>query len=254
MLRFFPGFDAFMLPSPTVDPELLKCISEKRSQINPLFVSGLNKFKGLLKNILAPKHSYTDGEFVTGKGLAALVQLYVQAINTPGAIPNVQGAWDTFVETTCLEAKQDALRMYDVLLESHFSDKLPCDNNEIRLNHNAALQECEVQFMAEVSGISTDTVEMHITDLKTTVGEKMNTLQADNERQTRDYCKNLLTGLKIMHLDPVLQKLQEKEAAKVSYGDIISGYNTIKEEYEDLAKGAKDVIAAVFQEFHPEIL
>ena len=79
----------------------------------------------------------------------------------------------------------------------------------------------------------------------------MNTLQADNERQTRDYCKNLLTGLKIMHLDPVLQKLQEKEAAKVSYGDIISGYNTIKEEYEDLAKGAKDVIAAVFQEFHP---
>ena len=99
-------------------------------------------------------------------GLAALVQLYVQAINTPGAIPNVQGAWDTFVETTCLEAKQDALRMYDVLLESHFSDKLPCDNNEIRLNHNAALQECEVQFMAEVSGISTDTVEMHITDLK----------------------------------------------------------------------------------------
>ena len=68
ILRFFPGFDAFMLPSPTVDPELLKCISEKRSQINPLFVSGLNKFKGLLKNILAPKHSYTDGEFVTGKG------------------------------------------------------------------------------------------------------------------------------------------------------------------------------------------
>ena len=83
------------------------------------------------------------------------------------------------------------------------------------------------------------------------MGEKLNSLQADNERQTRHYSKGLLTFLKTLHLDPVLQQLQGKEAAKVSYVDIIRGYNKIKEEYEDSAKGAKNVIAAVFQEFHP---
>ena len=34
-------------------------------------------------------------------GLAALVEFYVQAVNTTGVIPNVQSAWDTFVADKC---------------------------------------------------------------------------------------------------------------------------------------------------------
>lgn len=33
-----------------------------------------------------------------------MVQLYVDAINAPDAIPNVQSAWETFVEGKCAEA------------------------------------------------------------------------------------------------------------------------------------------------------
>lgn len=68
ILSFFPGFDAFMLPSPAVDPELMKAINRKKTQLNPLFLSGLETFKHLLKTTLGPKHSFNDGEFVTGEG------------------------------------------------------------------------------------------------------------------------------------------------------------------------------------------
>lgn len=39
--------------------------------------------------------------------------------------------------------------------------------------------------------------------------------------------------------------------SKNSFDEIIGGYNQIKEDYHNSAKGAKDVIAAVFYEFHP---
>ena len=68
---------------------------------------------------------------------------------------------------------------------------------------------------------------------------------------TREFCINLLSQLKEKLLDPVLRRLQGKEAAKISFDEINDGCNQIKEKYNSSAKGAKDVIAAVFAEFHP---
>ncbi|XP_068759369.1 uncharacterized protein [Montipora capricornis] len=83
---------------------------------------------------------------------------------------------------------------------------------------------------------------------------KLKSWLTDNETKTRQYCKDLLGQLKRNHLDPVLQKLQGKEAARVSFDDVIIGYTRIKDDYYKSAKGAKDVIAAVFFEFHPELM
>ena len=68
ILSFFPGFEAFTLPSPTVDPELMKSIDDNKEKINPDFLSGLENFKRLLRNVLVPKNSFNDGEIVTGEG------------------------------------------------------------------------------------------------------------------------------------------------------------------------------------------
>ena len=62
---------------------------------------------------------------------------------------------------------------------------------------------------------------------------------------------NLLSQLKEKLLDPALRRLRGKKAAKMSFHEINDGCNQIKEKYNNSAKGAKDVIAAVFEEFHP---
>ena len=89
-----------------------------------------------------------------------MVQLYVDAINAPDAIPNVQSAWDAFVEGKCAEAKQCSLQMYGALLTARLSDALPCSNNDIRICHNDALEECEDRLAKELAGISTNSVEL----------------------------------------------------------------------------------------------
>lgn len=98
-----------------------------------------------------------------------MVRLYVEAINTPGAIPNVQRAWDTFVSAKCVDVKQAALQTYDALMTSQLSGALPCSNTEIRMGHDAALEACEAQFMMELAGISTNTVEMASRELKVSI-------------------------------------------------------------------------------------
>jgi len=183
-----------------------------------------------------------------------MVQLYVDAINRPNVIPNVQSAWDTFVAVKCSDAKQAALVTYDALLTSQLTDELPCSNVRIRMRHSDAFDVCQEQFMAEMAGISTNTVERTVGELKESVVSKLKSWLTDNETKTRQSCKDLLEQLKRTHLDPVLQQLRGKEAAKVSFDDVIDGYTRIKDDYYKSAKGAKDVIAAVFFEFHPELM
>ena len=83
------------------------------------------------------------------------------------------------------------------------------------------------------------------------MSERFNLWQIKNATSTREFCNDLLIQLKQTHLDPVLQQLQGKGGAKLSFHDIIGGYNRIKDEYDKSAIGSEDVIAAVFFEFHP---
>ncbi|XP_020609271.1 guanylate-binding protein 1-like [Orbicella faveolata] len=254
ILRFFPGFLAFKLPPPTVNEEVLKNINRNKSQINPEFLSGIEKFKELLRSILIPKHSFNDGEIVTGEGLAALVQLYVEAINTPGVIPNVQTAWETFVVTKCSEAANAALKAYEAIMTSRLAGQLPCDNEEIRNSHEAALEQGIAQLEAETIGISAVTTEKYLRELTEALDKKLASWQSENERLTRESCTSLLKQLKKEHLDPVLTQLHGEGGAKVMFEDIVAGYNKIEHDYKARATGAKDVCAAVFFEFHPELM
>ncbi|CAH3045105.1 unnamed protein product, partial [Porites lobata] len=254
ILNYFSGFEAFQLPSPTCDKELLKNINDNKSQINPSFIRELDQFKRMLGNILTPKKSFNEGELVTGEGLAARVQLYVEALNSPGVIPNIQNAWETFVERKCFEAIRGAVNKYEDVMKSNLKNQRPCGNDELRKFHGTALEKGEGYFMTETVGISTSTTENYLNKLKELLNEKLESWKTRNDELTRGFCNSLLIQLKEKRLDPLLRRLQGKEAAKISFDEIIGGYNQIKEDYHNSAIGAKDVIAAVFYEFHLAVL
>ena len=83
-------------------------------------------------------------------------------MNTPGVIPNVQTAWETFVVTKCSEAANAALNAYDVIVASRLAGLLPCDNEEIRSSHEAALKQGIAQLKVETMGISAVTTEKYL--------------------------------------------------------------------------------------------
>ena len=74
----------------------------------------------------------------------------------------------------------------------------------------------------------------------------MLTWLTENEDLTRHSSENLLADLKKIYLDPVLEKLLGEEGGKVSFEDIIGGYQRVKDDFHQRAVGAENVIAAVF--------
>ena len=80
-------------------------------------------------------------------------------------IPNVQTAWETFVVSKCSEAANAAQKSYDVIMTSRLAGQLPCDNEEIRNNHDAALKQGIAQLEAETMGISAVTTEKYLREL-----------------------------------------------------------------------------------------
>ena len=50
---------------------------------------------------------------IFSSALATLVEEYVRAANSPGAVPVIQSAWDVFTKTKCTQALSDAKAVYD---------------------------------------------------------------------------------------------------------------------------------------------
>ncbi|KAJ7380885.1 hypothetical protein OS493_004468 [Desmophyllum pertusum] len=139
-------------------------------------------------------------------------------------------------------------------MTSRLSGHLPCDSEEIRKSHEAALEQGIAQLEVETFGISTATTEKYLRELTEALDKKLGSWQSENERLTRDSCTSLLKRLKTEHLDPILARLHGVEGAKVTFQDIVAGYNTIEQDYKARATGAKHVCTAVFFEFHPELI
>ena len=106
-----------------------------------------------------------------------MVELYVHAINTPGVIPNVQNAWDSFVEAKCSASLKDALDAYEVAMTTQLKDELPCNNDQLRRNHEVALESSENHFMADTGGISINTIEKYLNKLKVRYQNKETKIQ-----------------------------------------------------------------------------
>lgn len=255
ILSYFPGFDAFKLPPPSSEPDVVLNLNrdEVQDDINKSFLRGVDEFKSRLWSKLSPKYSLNEGEFVTGEALATMVTTYVTALNTPGTVPNVQKAWDVFVSTKCTQIKAAAIESYDKTMESEMAGKLPCERDAIRQVQAIALDKALKLFEEETFGISTANIENYLTELTAHMDNGLNSWQDRNTQLTKETCHQLLAGLKHRHLDPVLTQLRGKEGCKVSFAEIMACYSSIELGFKEEAKGAEDVCAQVFLDFHPEL-
>jgi len=99
-------------------------------------------------------------------GLSHMLRVYVEAINTPGAIPNFEDAWNVSVKKICADAKEAAMRKYSAIMMSELKGRLPLDGGDIRKSHDAAFEECQNEVMVQTKGLLTNTVEDCLDEFK----------------------------------------------------------------------------------------
>lgn len=75
--------------------------------------------------------------------------------------------------------------------------------------------------------------------------------QEENQRLTKESCQRLLKGLKEEHLEPILEQLSGKDGSSVSFDQIEKTFSAIEQDFQELARGAKDICAQEFFKFQP---
>ena len=85
--------------------------------------------------------------------LATLVEEYVTTLNTPGAVPNVQTAWQTFITNKCSRALAQAKGLYQEGM-AEVTEMFPCGVGVIRERHYQVEEICLQIFHSETEGIS----------------------------------------------------------------------------------------------------
>ena len=97
--------------------------------------------------------------------LATLVEVYVDALNTPGAVPNIGNAWDVFVRSKCSRATMNALQTYKEKIEAQLKNALPCQSDQVREAHRLAFAACLEAFKWETNSISVKNMEKYLKEL-----------------------------------------------------------------------------------------
>lgn len=252
ILTMFSGFEAFSLPSPSSDDDIMQDISNSKEKLNPKFLKGLERFESLLKSKLFPKPSINKGEKITGEALGALVMLYSEAINDPTTVPNVEKAWDTFVKNKCEKAKEEALKIYDREMEQRMTSCLPCEEHLILKNHKISQRRSMEIFERETAELMSTSIDRELTLLMKSTDKHMKTWKEKNAERTRTHCEYLLQRLKKTYLDPVLEGVGNRYA-NVRYADITNSWDTVKTEFDKQATGAHSVRANVFYKFNKNL-
>ncbi len=97
--------------------------------------------------------------------LAALASTYVAALNTPDGVPNIQSAWESFLEKKCSEVIEAAIQLYESSMTSQLDGELPCDSQEIRRVQQIAVEQSMKAFQEGTVQISAASSKNYLEEL-----------------------------------------------------------------------------------------
>ncbi|KAL9979036.1 hypothetical protein ACROYT_G016628 [Oculina patagonica] len=246
ILKFFPDFDAFPLSPPSSVAEVIQNLTEegRQGEINSSFLKGVEDFKQMLHTKLSPKRSFGGQGVVTGEALATLVEEYIKAVNSPGAVPVVQSAWDVFTKTKCTQALNDAKAVYEGgMKEFRERIRLPCDDRKIRSSHEDHLLEALTFFESETEETSVTARWLYMEELGNFADEEESALLRENNNLTEEQCSDLMKTLRVVWLEPVLRDLQDADNTEflVLEERLRSVYDKLDCDFRQQAPGAKSL-------------
>ena len=228
LLAFFPSIECRTLPPPSTSSTVMQDIGNKCSELNPEFNLGIEELLRYLEKVIKVKKGFEGGQ-VNGPIMASLVNKYVSAINTPGAIPTLNDAWQSTIilqqqeiiselvgeyisdlkkaitqaggfpleeEDTTAEGMEDATLMN--LHNQVLSDKI---KKLIELASLFIKSEEEEHLMKELEDkivqyeIKPYNYNGQTWDKKIVFGGVLHTFTAENLKMSSEYCHNLIKHL-----------------------------------------------------------
>ena len=125
ILTFFPSIECRTIPPPSDDPAVLQRIEENEHQLSPRFKDTVEKVIELLKANIKVKTGLTSDQIVTGPLLAHAMEEFVQALNDPGAVPNLENTWQVVILSKLENTVAELVNDYEEKMNELAVDRMP---------------------------------------------------------------------------------------------------------------------------------
>ena len=140
LFSLFPSLECSTLPLASTKPHVIRNIVEQQDKLNPAFNTAIDELIVRILRQVTPKKAIDGVRSINGSQLAALACGYVEAINTPGALPDLEQGWQAVVELELKECSDKLVREYKREMEDAVSRKLPMHEQEFLKIHEEKLR------------------------------------------------------------------------------------------------------------------
>ena len=252
LVSLFPSLECATLPLPSIRPSIVHDIFNKQDQLNPKYNSKVDLFVQQILQKVTPKKAFNGVTTVNGKALAALAVGYVEAVNRPGALPDLDQGWQAVVRLELKEVSYRLVREYEREMEEALEkEKLPVKQEWLMGIHHQILSgkksilkekicrinplhssDKEVELLLDQ--LEQDIVQWSENEERQVVGGSLLQFTTLNFSKSKEHCQTLF--MQLMAESNIQQKVTE--ALRNSQPlDITAEFDTIVAEYEEKSLG-----------------
>ena len=122
IMSFFPTVDCKVLPPPSVDRDVMQAIETNEHKLNATFRRGVDELVHYLFANVSIKRGFQKSSRVDGPMLVQLTKQYVQAVNDPDSIPQLDNVWETVIKLRCEAVLSRLTKEYENDLEADIKE------------------------------------------------------------------------------------------------------------------------------------
>ncbi len=150
LCSLFPSLECHTLPMPSINPKVIKNIVEQQDKLKPAFNKAVDQLIQRILQQVTPKKAIDGVSVVDGPALAALTRGYVDAINTPGAIPDLEQGWQAVIKWKLKELSHKLVEEYRREMEECLGDNLPMEERNLMRIHQQTLSRKRESLQQEI--------------------------------------------------------------------------------------------------------
>ena len=154
LVSLFPSLECATLPIPSTKRNIIHGIVEQQDKLKPAFNTAVDNLIQQILQTVSPKKGVDGTATVNGKALAALAGGYVEAVNRPGALPDLDQGWQAVVRLELKEASYRLVREYEREMEEALEGNLPMEESNLLRIHRQTLKGKKSDLREEICRVN----------------------------------------------------------------------------------------------------
>ena len=151
LVHFFPSVECATLPIPSTKRDVIRNIVQQPENLKPEFNTAVESLIQHILQKVSPKKAIDGETLVNGSSIAALACQYVEAINQPGAVPNLDEGWQAVVRLELKEYSHQLQMEYRTEMEKALKGKLPMEESSLMSLHQQIFQTKKSKFQKQIN-------------------------------------------------------------------------------------------------------